>query len=62
MRLEPAASEWDSFLDVFGNLVHQFGLHEPHDEMAVVADSQVRLTTRPSPADSLASATPSNGA
>ena len=51
VRLEPTASEWDSFLDVFGNLVHQFGLHEPHDSMAVIATSQVRLTTREQPVD-----------
>lgn len=49
--LEPAASEWDSFLDVFGNLVHQFGLHEPHDAMTVVATSLVGLDPRPAPVD-----------
>jgi transglutaminase-like putative cysteine protease len=49
--LEPAASEWDSFIDAFGNLVHQFGLHEPHDQMEVVAISQVRLGSREYPDD-----------
>jgi transglutaminase-like putative cysteine protease len=51
VRMVPDASEWDSFLDAFGNLVHQFGLHEPHDSMTVVATSQVRLTRRERPVD-----------
>lgn len=41
--LVPAASEWDSYLDGFGNLVHQFGLHEPHEEMSVHAESTVEV-------------------
>lgn len=51
VRLIPPASEWDSFLDVYGNLVNQFGLHEPHDEMMVEALSVVEVTNRPMPVD-----------
>jgi transglutaminase-like putative cysteine protease len=47
----PAPSEWDSFLDVFGNFVNQFGLHEPHGEMMVAASSVVEVTHRPTPID-----------
>lgn len=43
VTLRPVASEWDSYLDGFGNLVYQFGLHEPHDEMSVEATSVVEL-------------------
>jgi transglutaminase-like putative cysteine protease len=49
--LRPQASEWDSYLDAFGNLIHQFGLHEPHAEMAVEAVSVVEVTERPDPYD-----------
>lgn len=51
VRLIPAASEWDSYVDVFGNLVNQFGLHRPHDEMIVDAVSLVELSQRPMPVD-----------
>jgi transglutaminase-like putative cysteine protease len=51
VRLVPAPSEWDSFLDVFGNFVNQFGLHEPHDEMVVEALSVVEVMHRPTPVD-----------
>jgi transglutaminase-like putative cysteine protease len=51
VHLIPNASEWDSFVDVFGNLVNQFGLHEPHSEMIVEASSVVELTHRPEPVD-----------
>jgi transglutaminase-like putative cysteine protease len=51
VRLIPPASEWDSFLDVFGNFVNQFGLHEPHDEMMVEALSVVEVVERPMPVD-----------
>lgn len=51
VRLLPAASEWDSYIDAFGNLVNQFGLHVPHDEMAVEAVSVVEVTDRPTPID-----------
>ena len=51
VRLVPPASEWDSFLDVHGNFVNQFGLHEPHDEMMVEALSVVEVSNRPMPVD-----------
>ena len=49
--LVPAASEWDSYLDAFGNLVNQFGLHEPHTEMMVAATSVVEVSQRDEPVD-----------
>jgi transglutaminase-like putative cysteine protease len=51
VHLIPDASEWDSFVDVFGNFVNQFGLHEPHREMIVEASSVVEVTHRPMPVD-----------
>lgn len=51
VELQPAASEWDSFLDGFGNLVHQFGLHEPHAEMTVEANSVVEVEPWEEPDD-----------
>jgi transglutaminase-like putative cysteine protease len=51
VKLVPSASEWDSYLDVFGNLVNQFGLHEPHTEMLVEAVSVVEVSPRPEPID-----------
>lgn len=51
VRLVPPATEWDSFLDAFGNFVNQFGLHEPHDEMVVEALSVVEVSERPRPVD-----------
>lgn len=51
VALDPPPSEWDSFLDPFGNLVHQFGLHEPHDEVTVEAISLVDRTEAPMPID-----------
>ena len=49
--LIPAASEWDSYLDAFGNLVNQFGLHEPHTEMTVEAVSVVEVSAPADPVD-----------
>lgn len=49
--LVPTASEWDSYLDGFGNLVNQFGLHEPHAEMAVEAVSVVDVEPWDEPED-----------
>lgn len=49
--LDPPPSERDSFLDVFGNLVNQFGLHEPHEELTVEAVSTVELSERSMPVD-----------
>ena len=51
VALDPPPSEWDSFLDPFGNLVHQFGLHEAHDTVTVEAVSVVERTEAPTPAD-----------
>lgn len=51
VRLVPEASEWDSYIDAFGNLVNQFGLHEPHDDVAVEAVSVVDLAERAMPVD-----------
>lgn len=41
--LEPEPSERDEFVDVFGNRVAQFGVHEPHDGLAVEASSVVAI-------------------
>ncbi len=49
--VEPPASSVVTYHDVFGNAVHQFGIHEPHAEMAVVADSTVTVADRPDPTD-----------
>lgn len=49
--LVPEASALDSYIDAFGNLVTQFGLHEPHDEMTVEAVSVVEVAARPMPDD-----------
>jgi transglutaminase-like putative cysteine protease len=49
--LEPAASETDSYPDLFGNVVHQFGLHEPHAQMVVSAVSTVDVEERGVPVD-----------
>lgn len=51
VELQPTASEWDSYLDGFGNLVNQFGLHEPHDEMSVAATSVVEVQPWAEPDD-----------
>lgn len=53
IELEPAASEIDDTVDVFGNRIHQFGFHEPHEQMAIEAVSEVDLRTRPAPVDPL---------
>jgi len=51
IALHPEASEVDSSTDVFGNNVHQFGLHEPHDTMMVSAESLVAVEERDNPVD-----------
>jgi transglutaminase-like putative cysteine protease len=51
VELIPTASEWDSYLDGFGNLVNQFGLHEPHGEMTVAATSVVEVEPWEQPDD-----------
>ena len=52
VELHPTASEWDSYLDGFGNLVNQFGLHEPHEVMTVAASSIVEVDPAEEPDDS----------
>jgi transglutaminase-like putative cysteine protease len=54
VTVTPDASEQDSYLDAFGNLVHQFGLHEPHRSIQITADSVVEVTERSSPVDATA--------
>ena len=44
VAVEPAPSEHDSYLDAFGNLVHQFGLHELHAALTITARSVVDVT------------------
>jgi transglutaminase-like putative cysteine protease len=51
VHVEPAASEIDETVDVFGNHQHQFGLHEPHGTMVVAAKSVVDVEHRPVPVD-----------
>ena len=49
--LDPPASDWDSYVDAFGNSVDQFGLHEPHREMVVQSISVVEVARREMPVD-----------
>lgn len=51
IKLEPAPSESDSYLDAFGNLIHQFGLHEPHTTVTIAARSLVELSEQSAPLD-----------
>lgn len=51
VTLEPPPSEHDSFLDAFGNLVVQYGVHEPHRSLTVSASSEIELSDRPTPVD-----------
>lgn len=51
VSLDPSPSEADSYLDAFGNLVHQFGLHELHRSLVVTADSTVEVDEQPMPVD-----------
>ncbi len=51
VTLDPAPSAVDSDVDVFGNHVHHFGLHEPHDAMTVFAESVVTVEHRDVPVD-----------
>ncbi|HUF97337.1 MAG TPA: transglutaminase family protein [Ilumatobacter sp.] len=51
VELVPMASGVDMFVDVFGNIVHQFGLHEPHATMVVEAISLVDVIERAMPVD-----------
>lgn len=49
--LEPEPSAVDESVDVFGNHVHQFGLHEPHAALTVEARSEVAIRERGDPID-----------
>jgi transglutaminase-like putative cysteine protease len=49
--VEPRPSEADSFLDAFGNLVHEYGVHELHSELTITARSVVDVSQRPEPID-----------
>lgn len=51
VTLEPEPSAVDSDVDAFGNHVHHFGLHEPHDAMTVFAESVVTVEHRDVPTD-----------
>jgi transglutaminase-like putative cysteine protease len=52
--LDPEPSAVDATVDMFGNHVHHFGLHEPHDSMTVVARSVVAVEHRDLPIDDTA--------
>jgi transglutaminase-like putative cysteine protease len=54
VRLDPPPSEHDSYLDAFGNLVHEFGVHELHRALTITAHSVVDVATPPVPADETA--------
>jgi transglutaminase-like putative cysteine protease len=54
VTLDPTPSEADSYLDAFGNLVHQFGLHELHRALTITAASTVDLDQQPAPVDDTA--------
>jgi transglutaminase-like putative cysteine protease len=54
VHLDPAPSEIDETVDVFGNHVHQFGLHEPHETMTVDAESLVEVDEQGEPVDATA--------
>lgn len=43
ISLDPEPSAVDSEVDVFGNHLHHFGLHKPHDAMTVLAESVVTV-------------------
>jgi transglutaminase-like putative cysteine protease len=43
LEITPEPSEYDEFLDLFGNRVVQFGVHRPHSQLVVDAWSEVEL-------------------
>jgi transglutaminase-like putative cysteine protease len=51
VRLEPPPSEHDSYLDAFGNLVHEFGVHELHRALTITAHSVVDVAMPTVPVD-----------
>ena len=54
VQLQPAPSEHDSYLDAFGNLVHEFGVHELHAALTITAHSVVDIADPTSPEDATA--------
>ena len=54
VRLDPPPSEHDSYLDAFGNLVHEFGVHELHRALTITAHSVVDVAPPLVPADDTA--------
>jgi transglutaminase-like putative cysteine protease len=51
VTLDPAPSEHDSYLDAFGNLVHEFGVHELHRALSITAVSVVDVAKPAPPLD-----------
>jgi transglutaminase-like putative cysteine protease len=43
LEIIPEPSEYDEFIDLFGNRVVQFGVHRPHSQLVVDAWSEVEL-------------------
>lgn len=50
LTVDPEPAEYDTFDDLFGNHVVQFGVHRPHDTLVVESDSEVVVHARPEPA------------
>ena len=51
VQLQPAPTEHDSYLDAFGNLVHEFGVHELHAALTITAHSVVDVADPTPPED-----------
>ena len=51
VELDPNPSESDSYLDAFGNLIHEFGVHELHRDVTITARSEVELSPSDDPLD-----------
>lgn len=49
--LDPEPSAVDAVVDAFGNELHHFGLHEPHESMVVTAESVVQVDPIDRPVD-----------
>ncbi len=54
VQVEPQPSEHDSYLDAFGNLVHEFGVHELHSALTITARSVVDVALPTPPLDDTA--------
>jgi transglutaminase-like putative cysteine protease len=52
VHVEPAAN-LQGYVDYWGTVVHSFELHQPHDELIIVARSVVETTPQPEAAESL---------